>query len=806
MWVGNDDSEAAKMGVIRMTPRGPVMETDSAPTFGDLLRRARREASFTQEVLAERAGISVRAISDLERGVNRAPRRDTLNMLADALTLSIDERRHWEKLRRQESVRAAGNAINGTHFALNALPAQPTLFFGRKDDLENLMSMVCERDTRLVTLVGPGGSGKTRLAIELAMLLVGEYPDGVFFVDLAPVSDPDQVLSTIGAMLGVRQRPDQALSATLVEWLAAKRLLLVLDNVEHVLDAALEIGQLLSRCVMLRVLATSRAPLRLRAEHEYPVSPFPLPPVDGTVPTSSVAEYDAVRLFVDRARAVRPTFDAVGEEALVVARIARQLDGLPLAIELAAACIRLFTPAAILARLTLHLPMPAGSRRDVAARQRTLNDTIAWSYDLLQPNERALFRRLSIFKGGWTMDAAEAVVGDNVGQAPFDVVNGFETLIEHNLIQSYEWRDGSPRFTMLETIREFGMAQLDAEGETNAVQRRHANYLVWLFTESELDWHSPRELSTLRRADAETENLRLALNWSLAHDPETALRLARELSWYWFIRGAISEAQRWLEQALARAGNVPDDLRAGALNWVGSCATTLGAFQTAQKVQEQALALYQRLGDDVGAALCLHGLARNAMWSGDLERADLLYEDVADLFRELDLPRLPTILENLGLVLIARDKLDRADAVLDEALVESERRGLIWDRAAILEAQGTVATKSSDLPRARHLLKTSVLLHREAQDPRYIAQAIEACAWLAITEGAADHAARLLGAARRLRDAIGVPVQPLTQLEYDRYVPIAKAQISAEDWDRAWTDGRALSQSDAIELTLRGLE
>ncbi|CAN5652715.1 hypothetical protein BH24CHL1_BH24CHL1_17930 [soil metagenome] len=777
------------------------MGTDSAPTFGDLLRRARREAGFTQEALAERAGISVRAIADLERGVNRAPRRDTL---VGALDLSADERRRWEKLRRQESVRVDKEPTPGTRPI--TFPPQPTRFFGHEDELENLMRMVRESETRLVTLTGPGGSGKTRLALEVAAALSGEYPEGVFFVDLAPVSDTSLVLAAMATPLGVRPRPDQPLSVTLAWWLAAKRILLVLDNIEQVLDAAPEIGQLLSHCQVLRVMVTSRAPLHLRTEREYPVLPLPLPPVDGAVPASAVAEYDAVRLFIDRARAVRPAFDAAGEDVLVVARIARQLDGLPLAIELAAACIRLFPPATILERLNQHRPLPAGGHRDAPARQRTLRDTIAWSYNLLQPDERALLRRLSIFKGGWTMEAADAVAGFDAEAEVIDVLNGSETLVEHSLIQAHESLDGSPRFSMLETIREFGLAQLDAQIETQDVHKRHADHLVELFSGSESDWYSPRELSTLRRADAEIENLWLALDWSLSHDPETALRLACEVSWYWFIRGANLEARRWLEQTLASAVDAPDDLRAQALHWIGWHATTYGDFQTAHLAHEQALALYRRVGNNNGAAWCLHGLARNAFWMGDLDRAETLYEEVADRFRKLDSPELPTILGNFGMVLLERGKLDRASVLLDEALALAERRGLIWDRAGILESRAFLAIESGELPQARLMLKVSVQLQCEVQDPRYISQAVETCAWLAITEGAAEYAARLLGAVHTLRDTIGVQVQPLTQRNYDRYVPIAKTQISADVWDRAWADGQSLSQSDVIELALQGLE
>jgi predicted ATPase len=544
----------------------------------------------------------------------------------------------------------------------------------------------------------------------------------------------------------------------------------------------------------------------LRAEREFPVPPLPLPPVDHRAGAPGAEDYDAVRLFIDRARAIRPDFEATSKETRDIARICRQLDGLPLAIELAAASVRLFPPKAILERLEQHLPLVAGSHRDTPARQRTLRETIAWSYDLLGPNEQRLLRRLSLFKGGWTLEAAEAVAGtDAVTAAPIDVLLATETLIEHSLIQSRTWLDGSPRFSMLETIREFGLEQLNAHEETNETHRRHAKFLMELFAGSENAWHTPRAHRWMQRGDVERENVRLALAWAISGAPGTALRLACEIAGYCSNRGAELESLRWLEQALASAGDIPDDLRAGALVWIGWHATTLGDFEKAHGANEAALAIYRRLGDYPGAAHCLFGLARNAFWACDFDQAVLLYEDTAAQFRRHDDSVLVTALGNLGWALIENGMLDRAAVVLDEALCRVEPGTTPGQRSVITTAQGQIALERGDLPGARYMLKVSVELEREGQDPRSIAQVLETCAWLSAAEGDAAHMARILGAVSALRKTIGVPVPPMMQRRYDRYVPIAQAQISAAEWEQAWSEGHALSTADAIELALQKL-
>ncbi|MDQ3548800.1 MAG: LuxR C-terminal-related transcriptional regulator, partial [Chloroflexota bacterium] len=300
-------------------------------------------------------------------------------------------------------------------------------------------------------------------------------------------------------------------------------------------------------------------------------------------------------------------------------------------------------------------------------------------------------------------------------------------------------------------------------------------------------------------------NTRLALEWAIANDPETGLRLARAFSWIWFVRGAVPESQHWLVQGLESAGDVADDLRAGTLWWIGANATTLGQYARARATHEEALAIYGDRDNEVGVANCLHGLGRIEQFAGDPGRAVERYQAAAELFRQHHVPRLMVTLSNLGLALLESDKLDQASAVLDEALALAERHGLPWHRAQILDAQGSVALMRGDLPLARCSLRRSVELCRAAGDPRFVAQALETCAWLATVEGAAEHAARLLGAASRMRDTIGVPVSQSARRKYDRYVPVIHAQLGLAGWQRAWAEGNALSQTEAIDVALAGV-
>jgi predicted ATPase/DNA-binding CsgD family transcriptional regulator len=682
-----------------------------------------------------------------------------------------------------------------------ALPQPLTSLIGRERDVAAVIAVLREDGARLITLTGAGGIGKTRLTIQVAAEVSDSYSDGVWFVSLAPVRDPDLVAPAIAQALGIRETADQPLLASLTTALGDRQILLVLDNFEQVVGAAPLLSDLLGNCPGLYVLVTSRIPLHLYGERVIAVPPLAVPDL-GQIPSiDSLRAIAAVQLFVSRAQAAQSTFALTQNNAQAVADICIRLDGLPLAVELAAARIQVLSADALAARLERRLPLLVGGPRDVPARQQTLRATIAWSYDLLQPAEQLLVRRLSILKGSWTLEAAGALVV-GADDAPDDVLESLTVLVEHSLIQRDELADDAVRFTMLETIREFGLERLTATAEVDEAHRRHLDHLLRVFAGSGLEWQGTITPAELRRGDAEVENLRVALDWALEHEPERSLRLAHSVSGYWFSRGAFREAYHHLAQTMNHATDVSDGLRAIALAEMGMHATTYGDVAVARRDIDAALHLYQRLGDEAGEATCLFLLGRNAGWSGDLREAVTLYEQAIPGLRRHYVGTLSIALGNLGNTLVELGDLDRAAAVLEDGLAHAAQP---WTRGAILDVLGSLAVTRGDMAQAREAFLQCLLIQQDLQDPRYIAQILEGCALIAATDGSVAHATLLLGAVSRLRDAIGIAAKADTDNFGERALQAAKAHLSAADLDNAWSRGRTLSPAEAIEIALKGL-
>jgi predicted ATPase len=409
----------------------------------------------------------------------------------------------------------------------NNLPVQPTPFIGRDRELKQIAEILCRPAVRLLTLTGVGGTGKSRLGVQVAADLLDHFKDGVFFVPLDLLTDPALVPSALAASLDVQDTSSSSHLEALKRHLRRKQILLVLDNCEHVLDACSVVGELLMTCPTLKVLATSRAILHLAGEHEYPVPPLLVPNLRQLTSVEMLTQFDALALFHQRARAVRPDFEVTSENAAAIVEICYRLDGLPLAIELAAARIRLFPPAALLSRLSKRLPLLTGGARDVPARQQTLRGAIAWSYDLLSAEQQKLFARVAAFTGGCTLDAAETVC-NFAGDLPEGVISGVEALVEQSLLRQTEQPDGEPRFLMLETIREYALVQLLARGETNMVFERQAQYCAHFAEEAEEQLTGPKQRLWLERLEQEHDNIRAALRWALDHgEAGVALRVGR---------------------------------------------------------------------------------------------------------------------------------------------------------------------------------------------------------------------------------------------------------------------------------------
>jgi predicted ATPase/class 3 adenylate cyclase len=699
------------------------------------------------------------------------------------------------------------------------LPIQPTPLLGREREVATVSALLHRNDVRLVTLTGPGGTGKTRLGLQVAAELVDDFPDGVWFVRLSRLSDPTLVVPTIAQTLGLKEAGSQPITETLQEHLRAKQLLLVLDNCEQVMGAAPEVASLLAVCPGVRALATSRIPLRLRGEKVYTVAPLPLAtPGDALVP-ERLAQYAAVALFIERARDAWSDFAVTVANAPAIAAVCTRLDGLPLAIELAAAHVKLLPPEALLARLSSQLL--AGGARDLEARQQTMQRTIAWSEDLLTPQECVLFRRLAVFAGGCTLEACEAVCVAPPGVEPLGlgVLEGLGTLVDHNLMQQ-RGEGGEPRFGMLRVIREYALERLEASGEAEALHQAHAASFVALAEQAEPELTGPEAAAWLDRLEGEHDNLRAALGWARERgEADTGLRLVAALWRFWWVRGHLREGRAWVERMLALAtgpgavsgtGGVAHtasalsaEVRTRALLAGGALALWQGDFAAAEPRLAKAAAQARAAGDRRTTARALNQLGILANRQRDWERARARHEESLALYRQVgDRRGIGVALGLLGDLAVYQGDLERAADATTEALALSRQVGDRANVALTLANLGWVARKRGEVAQAEALGREALTLAWELGDPLRCAEVLEN---LASTAGVAGHgvrAARRLGAAAALREAGGAPQPPQEREDTQEAVAAARAALGEDAWAVAFAAGWTMTLEAAIAEAL----
>ena len=680
------------------------------------------------------------------------------------------------------------------------LPPQVTSFIGRAREVAEISELIGR--SRLVTLTGPGGTGKTRLSLRVADSLRDAYPSGVFFVELATIMDPALIPATIAQAIGLREDPGRPVIESLEAHLRDVRLLLVLDNFEQLVSGATVVGRLLEAAPGLTVLTSSREALHLRGEQEYPVPPLGVPDPKSLPPAAAVSEYEAVALFIQRARAVKPDFAVTNENAPAVAEICARLDGLPLAIELAAARSKLFTPDAILARLGKRLSLLTGGARDSTDRQRTLRGAIDWSYDLLDETERTLFRRLSIFVGGCTIESAAAVC-DPDGDLGIDIVDGLSSFVDKSLLRIFEAEHGEPRFQMLETIREYGLEKLTESDEAEAVRRRHEDHFLALALEAEPELLGSRQKEWLDRLDRERDNLRAAL-WRAADDGrvEAALEAGSALWRFWHQRGHLAEGREALRALLDRPeAALLTAARSKGLAGLGSVIYWQGDIPAARPVYAEALAIQRNLGDPAGLAEALYNAGYVAVLLGDPETARVDYAESMNLFEQLGSDRDLIRLREAQVFLMHSEGEYVSARALQRENVEAFRRAGETGRVAIaVTLLAGIDLRLGEFAEAHAGLAEAVEIFRETGDMQGLVRIAMIAAALANVEGHFERSALLSGVGAALKEPLGEIATPLRMLRIEDPVPPARAGLGDAAFDATFEAGRAMSVEEMVAL------
>lgn len=724
------------------------------------------------------------------------------------------------------------------------LPVQRTPFIGRLAERAAVQSLLLDPAIRLITLTGPGGTGKTRLAVQIAADLADHFRGGVCFLNLAPISDPKLVVSVITQALGVRETPGRALLDLAQQHLRGLgATLLVLDNFEQLAGAAPVISEILDACPAVKAMVTSRQVLRVYGEQEFSVLPLPIPDADAALSPSRLLDFPSIALFVQRATAVKLDFRLTEQNAAAVVEICQRLDGLPLAIELAAARVKVLSPAAMLARISSRLELLTGGARDLPERQRTLRRAIDWSYDLLTPAEQKLFRRLSVFVSGCTLEAAEAVCNTQE-DLDLDLFEAVASLVDKSLLSETGPNDEEPRFTMLETIREYGCGRLEKSGELHATRRAHAAYCLVLAEEGMTAMSPPERESWLNRCDPEHDNFRAAIEHLVAAgNAEWGLRLGGALLWFWESREHLTEGRAALAALLELPGasdlSVP---RAQALLAAGLLADAQFDYAYADEITRQSLEVHRQIGDKHGMATVINALAGQATKRGEYAQARSHMEEALVLWEELGAGRVILGLSNLANIAKKQGDYAMARATYERCLEAFRKNGDVRGMASALNGLGDVALAEGDYAGARRLYDQSLTRFQQIKDDwgvagglrdlgdlarqcgdysaasgyykqalgvfrtldhrRGMARVLEHLACCSVWQGRPDYALRLAGAAAAMREKLGMPPSAAERKELDQMLSDTRDDLAEAERTKSWAQGHAMSADQVLEYVI----
>jgi predicted ATPase/DNA-binding CsgD family transcriptional regulator len=717
-------------------------------------------------------------------------------------TQAIARARELELLSKDDGIAPSFRIVH--RLPQHNLPVETTEFIGRRHAMEAIKRLLDA--AHLLTLVGPPGTGKTRLALRTAWELADTFQDGVYFVSLASISDPMLVINAIASAVGMNETPGRPFIEMLKTMLRTSQIMLILDNFEHLLSAATQVSELLSAAPNLKVLATSREPLHLYGEQQYAVPPLGLPDSDQLDPIELI-DCESTALFMQRAQAVRSDFELTVENAADVAEICVRLEGLPLAIELAAARIKLLTPQTLLTRLMSRLDTLTGGAQDIPARQQTLRSTIEWSYNLLTEGEKLLFARLGVFQGGCSLDAVEEVCEKAL---PMDVFDGLSSLVDKSLVQQKEVLAGEPRFVMLETIHEYAWECLKSSDEAQARCRQHAEYFARLAERAEPQLRQASFTYWMERLGAEEENFRVALEWSLGGaDVELGLRLVASLRDFWVMSGRFTEGQRWTQRALPEAGSVPPHLQGRILIAAGAVLYISSQPVLQKHLFEEAIELARKFNDKLNLAWALTFLGATCIRSViDYEEGLSATKEGLKIFQDLgNKPGIVLTLNLIGELRRIQGDDERAQVAYEECLLLASETGEIRREAMMLCNLGLIAMHRADINEAiqlfrKALLKSYQLLH----DKRLIVSAVLLLADAIAASGELEGAARLFGAADALFKPAGVGLSPNDRPDHERVLATVREQLDDKTFQVCWNEGQALTLEQAVAHALEFAE